>query len=54
MSCLYQVLTQRVDAWRAANHPYEQRLDLRQPVDGDDEFALAAVGLVLRDLGWAS
>lgn len=32
----------------------QQAKGLRSPLDGDAEFALHAVGLAIRDFGWAS
>lgn len=54
MGCASRV-SQVVARLHSRGKPGEQHSKrLRQPVEGDDEFALHAVGLVLRDFGWSA
>lgn len=53
MSCVANA-AQIVARLHARGKPNEQQArGLRPPENGDDEFALEAVGLVIRDLGWS-
>lgn len=54
MSCVANA-AQIVARLHARGKPNEQQArGLRPPEDGDDEFALEAVGLVIRELGWST
>jgi hypothetical protein len=54
MSCVANA-AQIVARLHVRGKPNEQQaLGLRPPESGDDEFALQAVGLAIRDLGWCS
>ncbi len=53
MSCVAKA-AQIVAKLHSRGKPNEQQArGLRPPESGDDEFALEAVGLVIRDLGWS-